>query len=69
MHEFLIVPAGESASFTGSYCGGIKALEPRALTDGRSVLPERLLLEPDAMTAFPGLAQLAIQEVSEEQFL
>ncbi|MEQ8652391.1 MAG: hypothetical protein RIC87_08005 [Kiloniellales bacterium] len=68
MTQFLIVPAGQENSFSGGFCPG-KAIAPRPLQDGRSILPTRLLEIPECVTAFPGLTALSIEEVTPDQFL
>ncbi len=68
MPEFLIVPAGKAATFTGSYCDGMKALEPRPLKDGRAILPASLLSNEEAQYAFPGIPDLLLEEISPDRF-
>lgn len=65
--DFLIVPAGQEASFTGSYGEGL-ALVPRPLADGRSALPLRLLKIEAALAVFPGLAGLSVETLSDDDF-
>lgn len=68
MTQFLIVPAGQEGAYTGDFCPG-KAIAPRPLQDGRSILPKRLLEIAECVAAFPGLTALSIEEVTPDQFL